>query len=448
MRLLLSCTFTLFSYQILLSCSLSDLTWVENPDCIDCIKSVQIIQSEGNSYVAFFGDDLFCADALTVLYDCNGAEICLQGGLFGYTQCDSILLDYEVVETLWDQGKACCVDECIRDVMVLCPDVYEPVCGCDGVTYWNDCVASNYAGVTSFTSGACTCDVTDLDWLVLPSCDDCISSVDLVSYEGEMYIVVWADPLCPDAFISTLVYTCSGTLICSQGDFGNGSECPDFFISYRFLSRLWDSSIACCVDESLINEEIACLAVFDPVCGCDGNTYGNSCKAMYYAGITSWTAGACGTCLPEDLHWLELPDCDGCVLSIRHAYVNGKGYIVATGDDAACEDAVTTVYNCCGVIVCQEESLPGTIECVDLLMNALMGDFIWKKALDCCPSTIDLGPIDLTSSTHHAEISVRSSSHVLAQHTVQFKAGQEIELLNGFSVLPNAQFLAVIEACD
>jgi hypothetical protein len=48
-----------------------------------------------------------------------------------------------------------------------------------------------------------------------------------------------------------------------------------------------------CIDSSLINDSVACSKVFDPVCGCDGITYSNSCYATSFGGITSCISGEC-----------------------------------------------------------------------------------------------------------------------------------------------------------
>ena len=66
--------------------------------------------------------------------------------------------------SLWECNSFCmndtliileCIDSNIINLNVLCPGIYEPVCGCDSITYDNSCIAYNYNGILQYTPGPC-----------------------------------------------------------------------------------------------------------------------------------------------------------------------------------------------------------------------------------------------------------------------------------------------------
>ena len=81
-----------------------------------------------------------------------------------------------------------------------------------------------------------------------------------------------------------------------------------------------------CIDEALIDPDMACFELWAPVCGCDGVTYSNSCYATHIGGVTSFEEGECGSdpCLDENLIdpnvpcpaiWDPVCGCDGVTYS-------------------------------------------------------------------------------------------------------------------------------------
>lgn len=181
-----------------------------------------------------------------------------------------------------------CVDPSLIDSTAICPMVYNPVCGCNDITYENDCIAVTLGGVTSWTLGPCQ--PTELD-----TCMEIPVGIDFGACAMALGVIRQND-------------SCFSISGCSM----IGSNGVDY--SGYFYNSLFGCNAACindtmislsCIDTSLIDWDVLCPGVIDPVCGCDSVNYQNSCIAVNYFGITSFQQGECtGAGIPDnmDLH--------------------------------------------------------------------------------------------------------------------------------------------------
>lgn len=190
-----------------------------------------------------------------------------------------------------------------------CPDVYDPVCGCDSVTYANRC-DSQTAGVSVDHEGTCepqicgtiaglvcdhpaefclfpdgTCDVADNEGVCTPYPGPCpenydpVCGCDGITYANRCH--AYAAGVSVDHEGTCEPEICGGKIarvVCDD---------PDEFCLYPDNTCDIADNLGICTDPPQV-----CPDVYDPVCGCDGVTYDNVCFSRA-AGVSLDHTGPC-----------------------------------------------------------------------------------------------------------------------------------------------------------
>ena len=207
------------------------------------------------------------------------------------------------VENVSDEGvHQCTPDEKQADV---CTREYRPVCGDNGETYSNGCVACSSGEIENYTMGSCEGETSAEDNTTSSSGHQCTAE----EVNADVCTAIY-DPVCGDND-KTYSNACKA---CSSGEITTYTEgpCEDERTSGQDGDGYeWHQ---CTQNEK---EADMCTMQYAPVCGDNGETYSNGCVACSSGEVDAYRQGSCET---EKRTIGGERDDHGCLVAAGYSY--------------------------------------------------------------------------------------------------------------------------------
>jgi hypothetical protein len=188
-----------------------------------------------------------------------------------------------------------------------CPAILDPVCGCDGVTYDNACFAAS-AGATVAFAGECDAeqacggsagDTCDAMQYCKGEEGECGEDAEGECADTPMTCPAIIDLVCgcdDRTYANECMADAAGVTVASIGACdGGGQACGGMAGDTCDEDQFCDTAEDECMAEAECSDRpVMCMLALDPVCGCDGMTYGNECFANG-AGVAVASTGPCSS---------------------------------------------------------------------------------------------------------------------------------------------------------